>query len=113
MVLCEYHIIYPSSTHLPTPMYLPSTLAASSLKQNKIKENLIVEATVCHSVSYGTPFCLHFFTWRYPSVILLLPCAMEDPAALDLYSCCCKNIKNKISAFIPLGSGTVMPQDIY
>jgi hypothetical protein len=50
--------MFHSPTHLPFPLYLPSTLVTFPL--NKEKKN-IVEAVVRHSVSHSILFYPHFF----------------------------------------------------
>lgn len=69
LILCEFHTLRPSPIHLPVPPYLPSTPATSPTKENKnktkqTKEHLILGTAVCHSVSHGTPFCSHTFTYK-------------------------------------------------
>ena len=62
LILCEFHIVRLIPTHLSAPPYLPSSLAASPSKENKIykfketkiqKFHLSVEAVICHSVSHS------------------------------------------------------------
>jgi hypothetical protein len=59
---CEFYIMCPNPAHLPLPSYLPSTLA--TVPKTEEKENLLVKAVVCHSVSHRIPFSSYFFVCK-------------------------------------------------
>jgi hypothetical protein len=65
LVLCEFYIMYLISNRVLFPWYLPSTLITLSLTGKKRKQYLVVEAVVCHSVSYNILFCPFFFACKY------------------------------------------------
>jgi hypothetical protein len=70
LILREVHIMHPYPIHLPIPSHLPSVLATATprkIKQLKIiimKENLAVEAAMCHCESHSIPFYPHIFTCK-------------------------------------------------
>jgi len=99
LVLCEFHIMHHSPTHLPLPLYLPSTTSPQQRKKT-----LIVEAAVCptvctsvHTSSLTDAHCLtsvlllwpllHYPHWNFTGAPLRCPAVYPchgDPIVLDL-----------------------------
>jgi len=72
-IFCEFHIMHPSPTYLPVSLYLPSTLTTSLPPKNKntqtnktkYRKCLVMEASLCHSVSHSIPLCPNVFPCKY------------------------------------------------
>jgi hypothetical protein len=66
LIPCEFHIMYPSPTHLPpgpwSPPFQPSHPQKN--KQTKLLPWKLQCVTVCHRVSHSVPFCPHVFTCK-------------------------------------------------
>jgi hypothetical protein len=107
LILCEFHIMHPSPTHLLVPSFAIQPLPPQKIKhiqtiQATHRQPIITEAVVCHSVfpvcpavhtsSLANVYCSESVVWFQTSgfcdtinirsslgllVILLLSCVME------------------------------------
>jgi hypothetical protein len=96
LILCELSIIYPNTTHLPIPSYLPSTLYPPTSKR---KENLPHGShIVLYFVSHSIPFCPNNLTYKCSlqwvwsglrSLTSATLAILNPPWDSFLKSCCC------------------------
>ena len=104
LILCEFHIMHPSPTHLLVPSFAIQPLPPQKIKhiqtiQATHRQPIITEAVVCHSVF---PVCPAVHTSSLANVYCneslvsgLRPLASVTPSILDLHwdsswlPCCC------------------------